>query len=88
MIDVPADSPAHGKLQPGDQLVSLDGQPVGNADALSAVLQNQTPGSTATLAITRAGAPQTVAVTLTKPPEGQKGARIGITVGAGCLAPF
>lgn len=85
---VNADGPAHNVLQPGDQLVTLDGRPINSFDKLSGVLQTMTPGHVAQIAVVRKGTPTTVQVTLAKPLQGRKGASIGITVAQGCLAPF
>ena len=88
VISVPNDSPAAGKVQPGDELISLGGHPVTSTAQLTAALSNATPGTRTTLVVKRDGRTVSIPITLTEPPKGGKGARIGITVGNGCLAPF
>ncbi|MEP7178949.1 MAG: PDZ domain-containing protein, partial [Pseudonocardiales bacterium] len=88
VITVDPKGPSHGILEPGDRLVTLDGTPITSTEAISKVLESQTPGSTAKVAVTRGGRPAVLSVKLTTPPPSGKGARLGITVADGCLAPF
>lgn len=80
--------PSHGILQPGDRLLTLDGKSITSFKALTAVLQSQSPGAPVKVSVTRGGKPAALTVRLTAPPTGGKGARLGITVADGCLAPF
>jgi PDZ domain-containing protein len=75
-------------LKVGDALVSINGQAASTLDALTAVLQGATPGTSATVVIDRAGQQHTVSVPLIAPPAGAKGARMGVSVADGCVAPF
>jgi PDZ domain-containing protein len=88
VITVDPKGPSHGILQPGDRLLTLNGKPINSTTAIAAVLETQTPGSTAKVSVTRDGKPAALSVRLTAPAAGSKGARLGITVADGCLAPF
>lgn len=79
---------AKGVLKPGDRIVSVAGKPADSAQKLTAILEQQTPGTTVPIVVIRSGATTTVQLKLTKAPDGGKGARIGITVADGCLAPY
>jgi PDZ domain-containing protein len=81
-------SKAKGVLQANDQIVSINGSSVTTTDELTAVLAKLTPGESATVVISRGGNQQTVAVPLIGPASGQTGARMGISVVQGCIAPF
>jgi PDZ domain-containing protein len=88
VITVDVKGPSHGVLQPGDRLLSLNGRPIDSSEKIIAVLQTQTPGTAAKVSVARAGRPVVLPVTLTAAPKGEKGARLGISVADGCLAPF
>jgi Lon-like protease len=88
VITVDPKGPAHGRLHPGDRLRTLNGSPINSPARLSDVLSARTPGTVATVAVTRGSSPVVVKVKLRSPPKGAKGARLGITVAKGCLAPF
>jgi PDZ domain-containing protein len=88
VLGVEANTGADGKLQPFDQLVSVDGTPIDSAPTLRAALANHKPGETVTIAFKRMGKPMTAEVKLSQPGQGQQGAVIGITVGDQCFAPF
>ncbi len=88
VLKVTADGPSHGILQPGDFIKSVDGKPAGSATALAKVLAAETPGRTAVVAVTRNTKPAQLKVKLGPPLSGRTGARLGITVATGCLAPF
>jgi Lon-like protease len=79
---------AKNLLDVGDALVSINGQTASTLDALTAVLQDATPGSSAAVVIERAGQQKTVSVPLIAPAAGGKGARMGVSVADGCVAPF
>jgi Lon-like protease len=81
-------SKATGVLKVGDNLVSINGQPANSINALTAVLQAAAPGSTATVVVQRSGATTTLGVPLVAAPAGSKGARMGVSVESGCVAPF
>jgi PDZ domain-containing protein len=75
-------------LKVGDGLVSINGQSTDTVDELTAVLEAATPASVASVVVERAGRQQTVPVPLIAPPAGSKGARMGVSVAEGCVAPF
>ena len=88
VVAVDANSGANGKLRAFDQLLTLDGTSIDSQQKLSAALSTRKPGETVTIAFKRLGKPMTVAIVLSDPGHGQKGGRIGITVGEQCFAPF
>jgi putative serine protease PepD len=62
---VRAGSPAaKAKLEVGDVIVAVDGQPIADADQLTAVISAHQPGDTVTLTVQHAGSTETVKVTL------------------------
>jgi PDZ domain-containing protein len=79
---------AKNLLDVGDGLDSINGQSANTIDQLTAILAAATPGSTATVVVERAGSPVTVSVPLIAAPAGTKGARMGVSVAEGCVAPF
>ncbi|HEY7049198.1 MAG TPA: S16 family serine protease [Jatrophihabitantaceae bacterium] len=88
VLGVDANAGAKDKLRAFDQLVSLDGTPIDSQDKLTAALANRKPGESVDIAFKRLGKPMTTSIKLSAPGPGQKGARIGITVGEQCFAPF
>lgn len=88
VVNVDANAGAKDKLEAFDQLLTLDGAPIDSQDKLTAVLAEQKPGDTVTIGFKRQGVPKTASVKLSPPAQGEKGARIGITVGQQCFAPF
>jgi PDZ domain-containing protein len=94
VVTVRADGPSHGVLLPGDQLVSVAGRPADTSAKLTAVLQTQKPGTKVPVVVKRQVKGSSgiktanLEVTLTTPPKGEKGARLGIEVSETCLAPF
>ena len=81
-------SKAKDVLQANDELITINGTAVTTTDALTALLAKLTPGTNATVIVGRAGAHVTVQVPLIAPAAGQAGARMGIAVVQGCIAPF
>jgi PDZ domain-containing protein len=88
VLNVDANAGAKNLLKAFDQLISLDGTSVDSATKLTAALANRKPGDKVTVAFKRSGKPMTATIALSPPLKGQTGARIGITVGAECFAPF
>jgi Lon-like protease len=88
VIAVTASGPSHGILRPGDELVSVAGRPSDNATRLTQVLESQQPGTKVPVVVSRQGKPADLSVTLGPPPKKGKGARLGVEVADGCLAPF
>ena len=73
VADVVAGSAADGKLKAGDKIVTVDGAPVADPDAVNRLLQTTKPGDAATVAFTRDGAAQNVTVTLGSAPDEPRG---------------
>lgn len=88
VLKVSADGPSHGILDPGDFIRTVDGHPAGSATALATVLSAAKPGRTAVVDVIRNRRPAALKVTLGPPLSGRTGARLGVTVTSGCLAPF
>src|SRR6185436_20869091 len=62
--EVSAGSPADGKLQSGDVIVSIDGEKIGSGtDKLLGLIRGKPVGTTLTIDLLRAGQPLTVQVT-------------------------
>ena len=76
------------KLRPADVLLTLDGKPIDTQPKLIAALAAKNPGDQVSIAVTRAGKPQTATVTLGKPLPGRTGGSLGINVGDVCSPPF
>ncbi len=70
--EVKNDTPAEGKLQPNDIIVSLDGAPVSTANALRMKIATIEPGKDVKLGIVRDGKKETVELKLAAFPEDQK----------------
>jgi len=90
VLDVTSGGPADGRLELGDELISVDGRPTGDYSQLSSVMQSETPGKSVPVVVKRGGTQHTVTVTLGQPPAKRKGAGLGISVpqGKACLLPF
>jgi PDZ domain-containing protein len=88
VLTVLSNGAAAKQLRPGDLITSVDGRPTTSQDALLAELGKLSPGTTVTVAITRAGKPMNVRVTLGKPLQGRSGASLGIGPGEICQMPF
>jgi len=74
-------SPATGRLQAGDELVTVAGKPVTNPQQVSDALTGTTPGQSVTIAFKRAGKQQDTTVVLGSSPDrpqGLLGVRPGI----------
>ncbi len=82
-------SPSDGVLQPGDQLVSVDGKPVSNADQVLAALAGRKPGEQAALTYRRNGTGPTAAtITLGARPDADPRGFLGITPATAPDVPF
>jgi Lon-like protease len=64
VLDVQCDGPSNNTLEPGDEIVAIDGQPVTTADEVRPAVQSRTPGDRLTLTIRRAGEQRDVTVRL------------------------
>ncbi|MGY2085018.1 YlbL family protein [Blastococcus sp. SYSU DS0539] len=85
--EVPEGSQSEGRLEEGDALESVDGQPVPDSDVLADVLTGIPPGTTVPVTYTRLGERGTTTVT-TGAAEGRAGSLLGISVLDQPSAPF
>lgn len=72
-------APAQGRLQPGDEIVSVDGKPVTSPDVLRDLVSARTPGAPVTIAFTRNGQSSSVTFDTGSSGETPDRAVIGIT---------
>jgi PDZ domain-containing secreted protein len=84
---VPEDSPSEGRLEEGDAIDSVDGQPVPDSEVLGDVLAGIPPGTPVPVAYTRLGKPGSTTVT-TRGGEDREGSFLGISVLDQPSAPF
>jgi PDZ domain-containing protein len=80
--------PADGLLEPGDQILTVDGEPITGVAELSAALAEAGAGATVTLGILRDGEDLTVGITPATSPDDPAAAVIGIRTGATYDFPF
>jgi PDZ domain-containing protein len=78
-------SPADGKLKTRDQIVSVNGEPIRNANNVSKLVQGTPAGQAATFVVRRRGKEKTVSVV---PKASKDGPKVGIVVGPGYNFPF
>jgi Lon-like protease len=81
------DSPSKGRLEEGDAIEAVDGQPTPDVEMLNAVLSSIPGGSTVTVSYTRLGQPGSATIT-TKQADTRKGALLGVSVLEQPSAPF
>ncbi|MBM6405222.1 PDZ domain-containing protein [Phycicoccus sp. CSK15P-2] len=62
IADVPAGGPAEGRIEPGDVLVSVDGEKASDTGAVRAAVQARSPGEDVSVRLRRDGEEQTVTV--------------------------
>lgn len=84
VVGVVPGSPAEGLLELQDEIVSVDGVPVGTAEAVTELIGRSAPGATASLVVRRDGEERTVPVVLGTRPDRPQGF-LGITPGLGPL---
>ncbi|MFI5843523.1 PDZ domain-containing protein [Catenuloplanes sp. NPDC051500] len=77
VVTVTADGPSVGKLQAGDVITAVDGEPVAAAPRLTELVRAKPAGTERALTVTRAGQTVTVAIT-TQEKDGQP--RIGVEI--------
>jgi Lon-like protease len=80
--------PADGVLKPGDQILTVDGDPIDGVTELSAALAERPVGSTFELGIVRDGDKQTVQLTTEASPDDPDKPIVGISPGASYDFPF
>lgn len=81
------DSPSEGKLEEGDAIETVDGQPVPDSAVLAEVLADIPPGTPVTVGYTRLGEPGTTTIT-TRAAEDREGSLLGVSVLDQPVAPF
>ncbi|RZS87173.1 PDZ domain-containing protein [Motilibacter rhizosphaerae] len=82
---VAGDAPAKGVLEPGDQIVQVDGKAVSTPDQVRAGIQAHAPGQTVAVQVLRAGK----TLDLTVPTRDASGkAQVGITPALDAVYPF
>jgi PDZ domain-containing protein len=75
---VVADSPAEGVLQPGDEIIAIDGKPVDTRDDVVAGITDLEPGTPVKVTFVRDGTTQTVTLKTVADTTGHAKSRIGI----------
>jgi PDZ domain-containing protein len=80
--------PSQHQLDPGDQVVRLDGTSITTGTQLASALGRKPPGSTVTMSVLREGKPRTVRIKLGPSIEGRSGGSLGIVIGRLCQFPF
>ncbi|TFV52339.1 S16 family serine protease [Blastococcus sp. TF02A_35] len=85
--DVPEASPSEGRLEEGDALEAVAGQPVPDSQVLAEVLTDIPPGTPVTVDFTRLGQPGTATVT-TRAADEREGSLLGVSVLDQPSAPF
>lgn len=78
--EVSADSPAAGKLEPGDELTSLAGQPVDGIDGLVGELEAVQPGSEVRVGFQRDGESRSAVITTAASPDDPGRAYLGVVL--------
>ncbi len=81
-------APAHGVLQKGDQIVSVNGEETGGRDAVIAATSSLPPGSEVSVGIVRDGKSETVNMTTEASPDDESKSQIGVTLGETVDPPF
>jgi Lon-like protease len=74
------DSPAEGKLEPGDVIVGARGERVRSPEDLRDVMEGHPPGETVELEVRRAGKVRTIEVGTRADPEDARRAVVGVLV--------
>jgi PDZ domain-containing protein len=86
--EIAKDGASVGKLQKGDVLLSVNGNPVSDPDALVAAIRGIRPGTPTELSIRRDNAQRTVTVTTKADPEDENTSRIGVGIRGTYRFPF
>ena len=88
VAEVGEGTPADGKLEVGDVIVSVDGTPITDADALLKAIRRHRPGEDVAVVVTRDERELTVTLKTVAYPESPTIPRIGITPGYDFEFPF
>jgi Lon-like protease len=84
--ELPSGSPATGRLQPGDELTSVNGQPVTSAGRLTALVRSKPVGTALSIGYLRSGAAGSTTVTTIKGQDGNP--RMGVTIDQQQASPY
>jgi PDZ domain-containing protein len=84
--EVAPGSPADGRLEPGDVIVSVDGTTVDTGEKLLQLIRSKPAGTTLSFVVTRDGTQQTLAITSAAGEDGVP--RVGFTPEITSSAPF
>lgn len=79
-------SPAHGRLLPGDEILSVDGRAVSTTDEIAAAVQRHEPGEQVRFVVERDG--KRVPVNLNVIPAGDGRVQVGVVMGPRFKFPF
>jgi Lon-like protease len=84
VVEVSSDMPAEGKLEVGDVIVQVDGEPIDDPEDLSRLMDAKEPGDDVALLVQNSisGEERTVTMTLAEDPETPGRAIMGVRVGA------
>lgn len=88
VASIEAGTPAAGVLRVGDEILSVDGQPVNSPAALVQAVRSHQPGESVQLTIRRDGATKTVTVQTQPAPDNPSQPQIGFSVGQKTDFPF
>jgi len=78
VAQVATDGPSAGKLEPGDRIVAIDGQPTKTAAEIRGAIAKHRPGETVEVTVLRNGAEKKVAVKTVPDPKSSKRPLIGV----------
>ena len=81
-------TPAYDKLNPGDQIVAINGTAIHTLDDVDAALSKVKPGGTAVVDVIRDGKPKSVSIVTTSNPNDASRAFLGIEIGESYRAEF
>lgn len=88
VVSVAGGGAAQGKLQPSDEIKTVDGKPAASGALLRSLLAQRPPGTSVSVGIVRTGMPRTVRITLGPTLRDHSGGSIGIAPGEVCQLPF
>jgi Predicted secreted protein containing a PDZ domain len=86
VYDTQEGSPAHGKLLPGDEILTVDGQAVSTTDEIAAAVQRHEPGQQVRFEVERNGKRMTVDLGVI--PAGNGKVQVGVVMGPRFKFPF
>ncbi len=82
------DGPAAGVLEPGDELISINGAPIAAPKDVVTAASSQPPGSELTVAFRRGAGEQTAKIVLAARPDDPAKGYLGVTPGEGARPPM